>query len=70
MAIILLLVVALALVAWRLKTREPFWSPVDFTSPPTPLLMRGYTGSYTGAVLPNADKKFEYSTLPFIWSRV
>ena len=71
--ITILLVAALAIVAWRLKTREAFWSPVNFTSPPLPLLMRGYTGSYVGAVLPtntDGEAKFEYTTLPFTWSRV
>ena len=72
MAIILLLVASIALVAWRLTKREPFWSPVAFTSPPSPLLMRGYVGTFPGAVLPdqNNGNNFEYTTLPFTWSRV
>lgn len=72
--VIVVLATTLALVIYKLMSRtEGFFSPYNFTSPPLPLLMPGYTGSYTGAVLPRTDKdptQFEYTTLPFTWSRV
>lgn len=74
LAIVLLLAVALGVVGWRLLTRESFFSPVDFTSPPLPLLRRGYTGTYTGALVQNPGAQgcmhLDYTTLPWLWTRV
>lgn len=69
------LVLAVALVVYKLVAKPEgysAWSAYDFTSPPLPLLKRGYTGAYTGAILPSqkVDSKFEYATIPWIWSRV
>lgn len=69
------LAIAIALVIYKLVSKPEgysAWSAYDFTSPPLPILKPGYTGSYTGAMLPEqkADSKFEYATIPWTWSRV
>lgn len=69
------LALAITVVIYKLVSKPEgysAWSAYNFTSPPLPLLKRGYTGSYTGAVLPtqSSDSKFEYATIPWVWSRV
>lgn len=65
--------ILLAVVAWLLLVRkETYLSLGRFTSPPAPSqLTPGYTGYYTGALVPE-DKKgpLTWTGLPFLWSRV
>jgi hypothetical protein len=68
------LVLAIGLVLYKLLQKDGYsaWSAYDFTSPPLPILKPGYTGAYTGAMLPEqkAESRFDYATIPWTWSRV
>lgn len=71
---ILVLAIAIALVVYKLISKEGYspWSVVDFTSPPLPPLRPGYVGTYPGAMVAtmNSAKPFEYTTSAWEWTRV
>ena len=69
----LVLIILAVLAIWLLfGRREPYLSLGKFTSPPRPSQLRpGYTGSYTGAMVPEGEGgPIGWTGLPFLWSRV
>ena len=69
---LVLLVLALIAVCVLAARKESYLALGRFTSPPAPQQLRpGYTGSYTGAVVPESKTgPLTWTGLPFLWTRV